>query len=91
MLNIERISSLTKLLSARYYLSEVPVEGRRTKKFYFNLLRVDLYSARIIRAGNCCVLLSSPMSMIGENFWKASHFDDFVRLSFGHSKKTFFC
>jgi hypothetical protein len=53
----EKISFPTKILSNRYYLNEVLMEGKKTLKFNFRIGYYDLYAAQIIRLGNCITLL----------------------------------
>lgn len=89
MIDIKKISFSTKWLSNHYYLSEVPVEGRKSRKSYFTFWANGNLIQQIIRAGNCCTLLSTPMDMTEDNFWRPSHFDDFVRYVFWTFKDVF--
>jgi len=69
-----KISFLTKFLSNRHYISEVPVEGKKSSKFHFATGYFDRYVDQIIRTGNCITLLSTKFEISEESFWNINHF-----------------
>lgn len=77
-----KVAFPTKLLSNRYYLSEVPVDGKISNKFHFVIGWYDLYANQIIRTGNCITLLSTPYAITADTFWNANHFEDISKYVF---------
>lgn len=84
-----KISFLTKLLSNRHYLKEVPVEGKRSHRFFFLWGWYDLYASQIIRTGNCITLLSNPYSLTVDSFWNINYFEDITKYIFWTFNKSF--
>lgn len=52
---------MTKVLSNRHFLNEVPVEGGVTKPSNHTLGRYNHYTAQIIESGNCITLLTGKV------------------------------
>ena len=84
-----KVSIPTKYLSNRNYIREVPVEGKKSGKFYFRFAIYELYVAQIIRAGNCITLLSNPLEISRDNFWNTHYFEDITRHIFWTFNKSF--
>ena len=84
-----KVSIPTKYLSNKNYLSEVPVEGKKSGKFYFRFAIYELYVAQIIRAGNCITLLSNPLEISRDNFWNTHYFEDLTKYIFWTFNKSF--
>jgi hypothetical protein len=84
-----KIGIPTKLLSNHYYLNEVSVEGKKTRKFNFTIGWYDLYATQIIRVGNCITLLSNPINITEDSFWKGSHFENLVKYVFWTFNRSF--
>lgn len=80
---------VTKLLSNHYYLSEVPVEGKATNKFYRKLGYNEHYVAQIIRTGNCITLLSTNTPITDDSFWNINYFEDLAKYVFWTFNKSF--
>lgn len=64
-----KVGFATKLLSNRYYLNEVSIEGKESNKFNFKFANYDLYAAQIIRADNCITLLTTKFTVTEDSFW----------------------
>lgn len=84
-----KIGFATKLLSNRMYLNEVSVEGKTSHKFNFKIGYYDLYSAQIIRNGNCITLLSNSIPITKDTFWNTNYFEDLTRYVFWTFNKSF--
>jgi len=84
-----KIGFATKLLSNRMYLNEVSVEGKTSHKFNFKIGYYDLYSAQIIRNGNCITLLSNSIPITKDTFWNTNYFEDMTRYVFWTFNKSF--
>ncbi|MFB6455896.1 hypothetical protein ACE38W_11550 [Chitinophaga sp. Hz27] len=82
MKNRRKISLLTKYLSNKHYLKEVPVDGKITNRFHFDLGWYYLYANQIIRTGNCITLLSNPYTITIDSFWNTNHFEDISKYVF---------
>jgi hypothetical protein len=85
-----KVGFVTKLLSNHYYLSEVPVEGKTTNKFYRKLGYNEHYVAQIIRTGNCITLLSTHTPITDDSFWNINYFEDLAKYIFWTFNKSFF-
>ncbi|HEY0297590.1 MAG TPA: hypothetical protein VGB84_00080 [Arachidicoccus sp.] len=72
----------TKVISNKHYISEVPVDGKKTSLFNFRLGYYDLYTAQVMRTGNCLTLLSTPPVFSLEIFKNTNLFDDGVKYIF---------
>ena len=84
-----KVGFVTKLLSNHYYLSEIPVEGKTTTKFYRKLGYNEHYVAQIIRTGNCITLLSTHTLITDDSFWNINYFEDLAKYIFWTFNKSF--
>jgi hypothetical protein len=89
MTSKKKIGFGTKFLSNRNYLNEVPVEKKTTNRFNFLIGRYDQYASQIIRAGNCITLLSDPIEITEDTFWKTTHFEFITKYVFFTFNKSF--
>jgi len=85
----KKISYATKYISNRYFLNEVSVEGKKSRKLHFKLGNYDLYAAQIMTIGNCITLLSAPFSISDISFWNINHFEDLAKYVFWTFNQSF--
>jgi hypothetical protein len=83
------IGFFTIYLSRRYYLNEVPVEGKTNSKFFRRLGMYKEYISQILRTGNCISLISTPITIEEESFWNTNHFEDLAKYVFWTFNKSF--
>jgi len=83
------VSLVTKWLSNRHYLNEVPVEGKTSNRFFKILGYFDSYQSQVSRSGNCLTLLSSPLTITTDTFWKPHFLEDYARFVFFTFNKSF--
>ena len=72
----------TKIISNKNYIKEVSIDGKVTNTFNFKTGYYDLYTAQIIRAGNCITLLSSPPTFSLNAFKNSNLFEDIAKYVF---------
>lgn len=89
MADEKKISYATKYISNRYFLNEVSVEGKKSRKLHFKLGNYDLYAAQIMTIGNCITLLSAPFSISDISFWNINHFEDLAKYVFWTFNQSF--
>ena len=77
-----KVDFVTKLLSMHYYVSEVPVEGKITGKYFKRLGYNEHYVAQIIRTGNCITLLSTVIPITLDNFWNTNYLEAYIAKKF---------
>ena len=78
-----RISFFYKYLSNRFYLTEVPVENKRTLLPHWFILRSIARNAmKIIRSGCCITLLSDYVPIEAKTFFRLLYFEDYARYVF---------
>ena len=83
------IGFFTIYLSRRYYLNEVPVEGKANSKFFRRLGMYREYISQILRTGNCISLISTPITIEEESFWNTNHFEDLAKYVFWTFNRSF--
>jgi hypothetical protein len=83
------IGFFTIYLSRRYYLNEVPVEGKANSKFFRRLGMYKEYISQILRTGNCISLISTPITIEEESFWNTNHFEDLAKYVFWTFNRSF--
>ncbi len=84
-----KVHFVTKLLSMHHYLSEVPVDGKTTGKYFKRLGYNEHYVSLIIRTGNCITLLSTVIPISVDNFWNTNYLEDITRFVFWTFNKSF--
>ncbi|MDN3657074.1 hypothetical protein QWZ08_15600 [Ferruginibacter paludis] len=88
-ITVAKVSFPVKYISNKFYISEVSVEGKHTRKFYFRISFYELYAAQVIRTGNCLTLLSTTFEITRDNFWNPHYFEDIARYVFWTFNKSF--
>jgi hypothetical protein len=77
------ISFFYKLLSSKYYLTEIPVENKRTVLFHSFLGRsVAKDTMKIIRTGSCITLLSDYVPIEAKTFFRMLYFEEYAKYAF---------
>ncbi|MEP6951377.1 MAG: hypothetical protein ABI863_18960 [Ginsengibacter sp.] len=78
-----RISLFYKFLSSKFYLTEVPVENKKTlllPGFFWRSLARD--TMKIIRTGSCITLLSDYVPIEAKTFFRLLYFEDYSKYVF---------
>ena len=78
-----KISFFYKYLSSKFYLTEVPVENKKTQLlhgFFWRSLARD--TMKIIRAGSCITLLSDFVPIEAKSFFRMLYFEDYAKYAF---------
>src|SRR5450432_1519461 len=78
-----RISFFYKVLSSKFYLTEVPVENKKTQLLHgFILGRIAKNAIKIIRTGSCITLLSDHVPIEAKTFFRLLYFEDYAKYVF---------
>lgn len=72
----------TKVLSNKNYIQEVSIDGKKTSRFYARVGYYELYSAQVMRSGNCLTLLSNPPVFSLDCFKNINLLEDITRFVF---------
>ncbi len=78
-----RIGLFYKFLSSKFYITEVPVENKKTlllRGFFWRNLARD--TMKIIRTGSCTTLLSDSISIEAKTFFRLLYFEDYSKYVF---------
>src|SRR5664279_4975944 len=78
-----KISFFYKFLSSKFYLTEIPVENKRTillNRFFFRNVARD--TLKIIRTGSCITLLSDFVPIEAKSFFRMLYFEDYAKYTF---------
>jgi hypothetical protein len=78
-----RIGLFYKFLSSKFYITEVPVENKKTlllRGFFWRSLARD--TMKIIRTGSCITLLSDFISIEAKTFFRLLYFEDYSKYVF---------
>ena len=78
-----KISFFYKYLSSKFYLTEIPVENKKTTLLHWFLggsIAKDV--VKIIRTGSCITLLSDFVPIEAKTFFRLLYFEDYVKYAF---------
>src|ERR1039458_8675247 len=77
------ISFFYKFLSSKFYLTEIPVENKRTVLLHWFLGRsVAKDTMKIIRTGSCITLLSDFVPIEAKTFFRMLYFEEYAKYAF---------
>src|SRR5450631_703422 len=77
------ISFFYKLLSSKFYLTEIPVENKRTVLFRSIFGKsVAKDTMKIIRTGSCITLLSDYVPIEARTFFRMLYFEEYAKYAF---------
>ena len=83
MASKEKISFSNILLSGKFYLTEVPVGGKKTVLFHFmGLVDYAKDVMKIMRTGSCITLLSDFVPIEAKVFFRLLYFEDYAKYIF---------
>jgi hypothetical protein len=83
MIRSEKIGFFYKLLSNKFYLTEVPVEKKKTLLVHWVLWSSQAKNVmKIIRNGCCITLLSDFVPIEAKTFFRMLYFEDYSKYVF---------
>src|SRR5450432_2670939 len=85
-----KISFFYKYLSSKFYLTEIPVENKRTLLlhwFFWRSLAKD--TMKIIRTGSCITLLSDFVPIEAKSFFRMLYFEEYAQYAFWNFNDNF--
>jgi len=78
-----KISFFYKFLSSKFYLTEIPVENKRTILLHWFFWRSHSKDTmKIIRTGSCITLLSDFVPIEAKTFFRMLYFEDYAKYAF---------
>jgi len=78
-----KISFFYKFLSSKFYLTEIPVENKRTILLHWFFWRSHAKDTmKIIRTGSCITLLSDFVPIEAKTFFRMLYFEDYAKYAF---------
>src|SRR5450432_4455549 len=78
-----KISLFYKFLSSKFYLTEVPVENKKTILSHWLILgSIAKNAKKIIRSGCCITLLSDYVPIEAKTFFRLLYFEDYAKYVF---------
>ncbi|MEO9144022.1 MAG: hypothetical protein ABI237_00560 [Ginsengibacter sp.] len=78
-----KIGFFYKYLSSKFYLTEIPVENKKTILLHWLFWRSHAKDTmKIIRTGSCITLLSDFVPIEAKTFFRLLYFEDYARYAF---------
>jgi hypothetical protein len=78
-----KIGFFYKFLSSKFYLTEVPIENKKTKLPHWLILgSIAKNAMKIIRSGCCITLLSDYVPIEARTFFRLLYFEDYAKYVF---------
>ncbi|MDQ2862503.1 MAG: hypothetical protein M3R50_02425 [Bacteroidota bacterium] len=78
-----KIGFFYKYLSSKFYLTEIPVENKKTVLLHWSFWRSHAKDAiKIIRTGSCITLLSDFVPIEAKTFFRLLFFEDYAKYVF---------
>ena len=75
-----KIGFFYKYLSSKFYLTEIPVENKKTILLHWLILgSIAKNAMKIIRSGCCITLLSDYVPIEAKTFFRLLYFEDYAK------------